>query len=334
GVRLRCLAVDVADGDALTAALAGLAGDLPPLAGVVHAAGVVDDAALTEQGWDRFRRVLDPKVRGGWHLHRATEALDLDFFVLFSAFGALVGSAGQANYLAANAFLDALARHRHARGLPATSIGWGPWAQAGMAVDQDVLGRLAALGLDALPTAEALAALDTLLAPPAGEPTEPVVGLARVDWRRSLAAAGRARPYRLLAEVTPADLAGADDGATGPDLAVLTLTDPVAARELVLAGLLERVGLLLGLSAADQEAIRPTFAGTRLNELGLDSLTTVRLRQRLLVDYAADVPPADLFGGGTAADVAELICQQLTLRSVVAADDDDFDDEDAEVLTL
>ncbi|MFG2052917.1 SDR family NAD(P)-dependent oxidoreductase [Micromonospora sp. NPDC048930] len=335
GVRLRCLAVDVADGDALATALAGLAGELPPLAGVVHAAGVVDDAALAEQDWDRFRRVLDPKVHGGWHLHRATEGLDLDFFVLFSAFGALVGSAGQANYLAANAFLDALARHRQARGLPATSVGWGPWAQAGMAVDRDVLGRLAALGLDALPTAEALAALGMLLAPPAGEPVEPVVGLARVDWRRSLTAAGRARPYRLLAEVTPADLAGGgDDGPSAPDLAVLALTDPVAARELVLAGLLERVALLLGLSAADQEAIRPTFAGTRLNELGLDSLTTVRLRQRLLVDYAADVPPADLFGGGTAAEVAELICQQLTLRSVIAADDDDFDDEDAEVLVL
>ncbi|NES15052.1 MULTISPECIES: SDR family NAD(P)-dependent oxidoreductase, partial [Micromonospora] len=335
GVRLRCLAVDVTDGDALAAVLAGLAGELPPLAGVVHAAGVVDDAALAEQDWDRFRRVLDPKVRGGWHLHRATEGLDLDFFVLFSAFGALVGSAGQANYLAANAFLDALARHRRARGLPATSVCWGPWAQAGMAVDQEVLGRLAALGLDALPTAEALAALGTLLTPPAGEPTEPVVGLARVDWRRSLTAAGRARPYRLLAEVTPADLAGgADDDAAGTDLALLALTDPVAARELVLAGLLERVALLLGLSAADQDAIRPTFAGTRLNELGLDSLTTVRLRQRLLVDYAADVPPADLFGGGTAAEVAELICQQLTLRSVVAADDDDFDDEDAEVLVL
>ncbi|MFI7576066.1 SDR family NAD(P)-dependent oxidoreductase, partial [Micromonospora sp. NPDC049497] len=336
GVRLRCLAVDVTDEDALAAALDGLAGELPPLAGVVHAAGVVDDAALAEQDWDRFRRVLDPKVRGGWNLHRATEGLDLDFFVLFSAFGALVGSAGQANYLAANAFLDALARHRRARGLPAVSVGWGPWAQAGMAVDQGVLGRLAALGLDALPTAEALAALGALLAPPAGEPVEPVVGLARVDWRRSLTAAGRARPYRLLAEVTPADLAGGggtEHGTSAPDLAMLTLTDPVAAREVVLAGLLERAAVLLGLSAADQEAIRPTFAGTRLNELGLDSLTTVRLRQRLLVDYAADVPPADLFGGGTAAEVAELICQQLTLRSVIAADDD-FDDEDAEVLTL
>uniref|UniRef100_UPI0038B2C473 SDR family NAD(P)-dependent oxidoreductase n=1 Tax=Micromonospora narathiwatensis TaxID=299146 RepID=UPI0038B2C473 len=334
GVRLRCLAVDVADGDALAAALAGLAGDLPPLAGVVHAAGVVDDAVLAEQDWDRFRRVLDPKVRGGWHLHRATEGLDLDFFVLFSALGATVGSAGQANYLAANAFLDGLARHRHARGLPAISVGWGPWAQAGMAVDQDVLGRLAALGLDAIPTAEALAALGTFLDPAAGEPVGPVVGAARVDWRRSLTAAARSRPYRLLADVTPADLAGATETSAAPDLAVLAVTDPVAARELLLAGLLERVALLLGLSAADQESIRPTFAGTRLNELGLDSLTTVRLRQRLLVDYAADVPPADLFGGGTAADVAELICQQLTLRSVVAADDDDFDDEDAEVLIL
>ncbi|MFJ8577814.1 SDR family NAD(P)-dependent oxidoreductase [Micromonospora sp. NPDC093277] len=334
GIRLHYLAVDVADGDALDDALAGLAGDLPPLAGVVHAAGVVDDAVLAEQDWDRFRRVLDPKVRGAWHLHRATERLDLDFFVLFSAFGATVGSAGQANYLAANAFLDGLARHRRAQGLPATSVGWGPWAEVGMAVDQNVLGRLAALGLDEIPIAEALSALGTFLDPPTGELVEPVVGVARVDWRRSMTAAARSRPYRLLADVTPADLAVSTDESSAPDLAVLAVTDPGAARELLLAGLLERVALLLGLSAADQDAIRPTFAGTRLNELGLDSLTTVRLRQRLLVDYAADVPPADLFGGGTAADVAELICQQLTLRSVVAADDDDFDDEDAEVLIL
>src|SRR5262249_10681902 len=110
-----------------------VAGTLPPLRGVVHAAGVLDDGVLVQQTRERFARVLGPKAQGAWHLHRLTEDAPLDPFVLFSCASALLGSPGQANYVAANAFLDALAHHRRARGLPALSINWGPWSGGGMA---------------------------------------------------------------------------------------------------------------------------------------------------------------------------------------------------------
>ena len=110
------------------------------------------------------------------------------------------------------------------------------------------------------------------------------------------------------------------------ELVQLTLTDLAQAREAVLADLLARLGQLLGLTQADRDAAKPAFAGSRLSEFGLDSLTTIRLRNQLLTDYAVDLAPELLFGGGTAADIADQVCQQLTLRNVIAADGDLGDD--------
>lgn len=107
--------------------------DLPPLRGVVHCAGLLDDGVLSQMDWEKFTRVTAPKVQGAWLLHHYTQAMDLDFFVLSSSILSLTGSAGQANYTAGNAFLDALANHRRALGLPAMAINWGPWDDAGLA---------------------------------------------------------------------------------------------------------------------------------------------------------------------------------------------------------
>jgi len=103
------------------------------LRGIVHAAGVLDDGVLTQQTWERFEKVMAPKLDGAWHLHEVTKGMELDFFIMFSSLASLLGSPGQANYSSANAFLDGLAHYRRSLGLPALSINWGPW-QGGMAI--------------------------------------------------------------------------------------------------------------------------------------------------------------------------------------------------------
>ena len=133
GADVRVFAGDVAIEADVRRVIDEIAESMPPLAGVIHAAGTLDDGALLQQNWQRFERVLAPKISGAINLHRATRAIPLDFFVSFSSVSSLFGSRGQSNYAAANAYLDAFAHYRRAEGLPALTINWGPWADAGMA---------------------------------------------------------------------------------------------------------------------------------------------------------------------------------------------------------
>ena len=136
---------------------------LPPLRGVIHAAGVLDDALIAQQSLDRLRDVMAPKVRGTWNLHVHTRALPLDFFVCYSSAASLVGSPGQANYAAGNACMDAIAHHRRALGLPASSINWGAWGEEGMAANAQMHARLASRGVTPIATSDGLALLSRLL---------------------------------------------------------------------------------------------------------------------------------------------------------------------------
>ncbi len=321
GVQVERLAADVAE-EAGAARIAAALRGLPPLCGIVHAAGVTEDAPLEHLGWPGFTRVLDPKVRGAWQLHQLAESTRPGMFVLFSSMAALAGSPGQANYVVANTFLDALAGYRRHQGLPAVSLAWGPWAEAGMALRRGLLPSLAQLGVHALTTSEAVGALDRLL-----DSDVPHVGLAKVDWPRFLARSGRHQPYPALdrwAPAPPPELAvpGPDDGPAAEQIASLVLAEPESARQEVLSGLLRRVAAMLALDPGQREELRPTFAQLRLNALGIDSLMAVQLRNWLLAELSTDVPPQYLLGGNTVADVVELICQQLALRSLVATEAD------------
>jgi myxalamid-type polyketide synthase MxaE and MxaD len=137
--------------------------NLPPLRGVIHAAGVLDDALIPQQSADRFRTVMAPKLRGTWNLHLHTRALPLDFFVCYSSAASLVGSPGQANYAAGNACMDAIAHYRRVLGLPASSINWGAWGEEGMAANPQMHARLAARGVTPIATSDGLALLSRLL---------------------------------------------------------------------------------------------------------------------------------------------------------------------------
>lgn len=148
-VAVRVMQADVAHIDQLAEALAKSQEKMPPLRGVIHAASVCDDRALLEQDWTSFAAVMAPKISGAWNLHVLTQDLPLDFFVMFSSTAAVLGSPGQSNYAAANAFMDSLAHHRRSMGLPALSINWPPLAEAEQ-------------GFDGIPIAEALRLLARL----------------------------------------------------------------------------------------------------------------------------------------------------------------------------
>src|SRR5690606_25739266 len=136
GARVITLQADVSNLDQLAGALQEIESSLPPLRGVIHAAGVLDDGVLLQQNWERFRYVMAPKGTGAWNLHCLTQDRTLDFMIFFSSGASLVGSAGQGNHAAANAFLDMLAYYRTAQGLPTISINWGAWAEIGAAAER------------------------------------------------------------------------------------------------------------------------------------------------------------------------------------------------------
>ncbi|MCG5445417.1 SDR family NAD(P)-dependent oxidoreductase [Micromonospora sp. NIE79] len=326
GVRVEVRRADVTVEADVRTLFDDVAAGLPPLRGVFHLAGVTEDQPLADLDPGALDRVLAPKVTGAWRLHEATARLDLDHFVLFSSMASLIGSPGQAGYTAANAFLDALAVRRRADGLAATSVSWGVWADSGMAARRDLTERLAAGGIDAMPARHALDAFGRVAA------TAPAhLGLAAVDWLRYAAANPRRRPYTLLGDLVDDEPVAADV----LDLTALTAlaaSDPAAARRAVLDGLLDLTATLLGIGPATQAELRPGFADRHLNTLGLDSLTTVRLRGRVRSDFGAEVP-SDVIFGGTADAVADHVLRGLAVRGVLADDDTPFDD-DAEVFTL
>jgi 3-oxoacyl-(acyl-carrier-protein) synthase/NAD(P)-dependent dehydrogenase (short-subunit alcohol dehydrogenase family)/acyl carrier protein len=288
---------DVGEAAEVEALVARFGTDWPALAGVIHAAGVLDDGPITEQDPERLSRVLRPKVSGAWHLHRATRDLTLDFFVLYGSIAAVLGSPGQAGYAAANAFLEALAQQRRAQGLVATTVAWGPWGEGGMASTEVVRARLARQGLTPLPPAAAHWALTALLG--AGVAGGLVVD---ADWRRLARQWGGARPP-LLVELLPAETAVAGDS---PLLGQLREV-PVAEREPLLVHHLQaELQRILGLG-------EPPDAAAGFFELGMDSLMAVelgnRLQQQLGDAYA--VPNTLVFDYPTPQKLAAHLAEQL-----------------------
>ncbi|MGH7754395.1 MAG: SDR family NAD(P)-dependent oxidoreductase, partial [Gemmatimonadales bacterium] len=173
---------DVTRVEEVAAVLGQIDQRMPPLRGVIHAAALLDDGILLQLTPERFARVMAPKIAGAWTLHTLTRDRPLECFVLFSSMASLLGSPGQGNYAAANAFLDALAQHRRAQGLPGLSINWGPWAEVGQAAAQANRGaRLALRGLASLTPAQGMQALGRLLR---GAPAQGgVMALDLRQWR-------------------------------------------------------------------------------------------------------------------------------------------------------
>ena len=292
---------DVTDTDALDAMLARMDGTLPPLAGVIHSVGVLSDAALGNQSWESFETVLWPKMLGAWHLHRATADRDLDMFVLFSSVAGILGNPGQANHAAANTFLDQLAAHRRALGLPGQAIAWGAWSELGEAEEQRerIAGRREATGTGWFTPEQGFKAFERLLRQDA---TNAVV--AAVDWPVFGDSLGT-RPSVLedLLTVATED----DDSSPSEDLLVQLGATPPAGREELLATFLQReVQAVLRLPSAPATTVG-------FFDLGMDSLMAVELRNRLnrAFSEAYAAPNTLVFDYPTIADLARHLVDAL-----------------------
>ncbi|MEU4645199.1 SDR family NAD(P)-dependent oxidoreductase, partial [Micromonospora sp. NPDC023814] len=322
GAEVTAVAVDVSDPAQVTGLIAGV-DPAHPLTAVVHTAGVIADATIGSLDERALHAVLAPKVDAGWALHEATRHLDLAAFVVFSSVAATLGSPGQGNYAAANAFLDALARHRHQQGLPATSLAWGMWATASAMtahLDGDDQQRLRRVGMSGLSPAEGAELLDAALPSAA-----PVVVAARLQltgetsqvpplMRQLVRAAGRRR--------TATDRPTA--GASWRDrLAGLPEAD---ARQTLVDLVCGQAATVLGHASAQAVSAARAF-----KDLGFDSLTSVELRNRLGAATGLRLSATLAFDHPTPARLADHLFQQLghatgagpTVRTVGTGDADE-----------
>ena len=277
--------------------------DLQPLGGVIHSAGVLDDALLAGQTWDRFDKVLSAKIRGAELLHEFTRELQLDFFVMYSSAASVLGSPGQSNYATANAFLDGLAWQRKAAGLPGISINWGPWTE-GMASDERVVKRLALQGVTPLTAAEAHSAMELMLC---GDFVQATV--IDVDWQRMTIGLGGESPAVLegLAAVRPKSQMG-DSALVGR----LKRIQGNARRDLLVQTVQDLLQAIL--STPDVPEIdRP------LIEMGLDSLMAVEFSTQLQMMLGQQFPigPTMLFDHPTIDAIAVHVSDMVSVADDV-----------------
>ncbi len=278
GVRVKVELADVTDTAAVDAMLARIDADLLPLAGVIHSVGVLSDAALINQSWDSFEQVLWPKMLGAWHLHRATMDRDLDMFVLFSSVAGVMGNPGQANHAAANAFLDQLAGHRRALGLPGQAIAWGAWSELGEAAEQRerIERQLEAEGTGWITPGQGLQAFEMLVRQDVASGM-----VAAVDWSRYGGGQVDAPPFLDELLSISADDAVETEESTDDLLSQLSVsrqTDP----ESVLVSFLQKE-----LQAVMRLPTTPS-PSVGFFDLGMDSLMAVEFRNRLNRAFAGE----------------------------------------------
>lgn len=274
GAKVTVAALDISCPAATARLFSETLSDLPSLAGVVHAAGVLDDGMILQQSAERFAKVMAPKVAGAWNLHVHTKDAPLDFFVMYSSAASLIGSPGQSNYASANAYLDGLAHHRHALGLPALSINWGAWDDAGMAANAQVRDRMAAHGVSAIDSREGTSLLIRVL-----NLKVPQIGVIPIDWPKFLRQFGR--------RVPPLFSALASSGTTEGEMTFLERLNatPLPEKESALRRYLsDELARVLRFDPGS------VTARERFFDIGMDSLTALEFRNRLEVDLETTLP--------------------------------------------
>ncbi|AOR29809.1 hypothetical protein BFF78_00745 [Streptomyces fodineus] len=314
GAEVTQAACDVADPAALAERIAGIPAEAP-LTAVVHLAGVLDDGAVEKLTDDQFDRVLRPKVDAAWHLHELTKDLELSGFVLYSSVAGAIGTAGQANYAAANTFLDALAAHRKAAGLSAISLAWGPW-ELGMAgeLSQTDLARFRRNGMVPLVSGKGTALFDAALELDAALAVPVVLDKAALQELENVPALlrGMIKPQSKRAE-EPAE------PALVQRLEALPADEQL--NELVEL-LLTTAAMVLGYPSADD-----IDADLSFKEIGFDSLSGVEFRNQVKKDTGVQIPPTVIFNYPTPAALAGRLRELLFPQDAADAEPQDNDED-------
>ncbi len=297
GADVRVFAVDVGRSDDLAAVIDDIGSTMPPLRGVIHSAAVLDDRPITQMDRAALDRVLSPKAAGAWNLHSLTR--DLDFFVLYSSISSLIGNAGQANYVAANAVLDSLAAYRRFRGQPASVIQWGVLGDTGLvARDTNIAAHLESLGLNPLSTADALATLRQVICNKVER-----VAIVDADWSRLTMAAVPMtgdRRLQLLTDDGDADAAGA------ALIGLLLDLDDNVRRNHVQEAVANIVAGVLQMDGFNHPYSQP------LNEIGMDSIVGMEIATGIERTLGLRISAVELASGPSIEQLSRTLLNRLT----------------------
>jgi acyl transferase domain-containing protein/surfactin synthase thioesterase subunit/acyl carrier protein len=309
GARIVVFQADVTETQQIDEILTEISSLLPPLKGIVHAAGILEDGMLVQQEWSSFDRVLAPKVDGAWNLHQLTQSQPLDFFVLFSSVSTLLGTPGQGNYAAANAFLDALAHYRLSQGLPALSINWGPWDEAGMAasLNDHNRQRMRSQGIGMISPAQGLEIFGFLLGQPLAQ-----VGVLSVKWPKILRQLTPGLEPSLLidfAKEERSSMRAMPTSAPQQSLLLKQLAEASAEKqgELLVAYVCEQIARIL-----HQDLAQPLDPYQPLDELGFDSLMTSELKGKLEAELGISIPVVVLLQNPSVVGLTEYLSKVLS----------------------
>ena len=328
GGRVLALRCDVSSKSEVTKLLAESSRAMPPLSGVFHCAGLLEDGVLIRQDWDRFARVMAPKVAGAWNLHALTRDLPLEFFVLFSSLASVLGSPGQGNHAAANAFMDSLAHYRRAQGLPALSVNWGPWSEIGAAAHGDRGRRMASRGIGSFTPTEGLKALQQLLKQDFTQTA--IIPFDVNRWRESHSLNGKSAFFEKLRTESEGEPAASKVSGTDADIhrALETAGSGRRRRALLESHIREHVRGVLRLSASRGDSHKA------FKNLGLDSLTALELCNRLETGLKVSLSPTLIWNYPNIALLAAHLADMLkiSLNDAVEAEKPESGVQDGEEL--
>ena len=277
--QVNCIKADITDTKQLNRVFSQIRSTLLPLKGVVHCAGITRDRPIIKQDWDTFQQVLAPKTKGAWNLHHLTAEYDLENFIMFSSAASLIGSAGQANYCAANAFLDVLARARRSNGKPAIAINWGAWKHTGLASNPQITDSLKQKGIGSIQPSEGIKILDRLLL---NNPVQ--IGVMPIDWN-TWQQNNRATPF--YEEVVTVN-SSANNTVDYKQQLLAAISEK--RESLLIEQITQQVSNILGIKDLKEIDLELGFS-----ELGLDSLSSVELRNKLQSSYDIQLSQTIIF---------------------------------------